>query len=210
MSTVRFHLAMSLDGYVAGPNQTREVPLGEGGESLHEWLFPLAIFSEGGTEVNASTAVVQEWEANLGAHIMGRNMFASGRGEWDESWTGWWGEDPPYHTPVFVLTHHPRESVPMQGGTTFHFVTEGIESALSQARAAAGDKDILIAGGASTVRQFLAAGHIDEFDLSIAPLLLHAGERLFEGLPDLRVEQVRAVDAPDVTHIKYRVLRSAP
>jgi dihydrofolate reductase len=199
---------MSLDGFVAGPNQTREEPLGAGGESLHEWLFPLAIFGYGGgTEVNASTAVVQEWEANVGAHIMGRNMFASGRGEWDPEWTGWWGEDPPYHTPVYVLTHYPRESVAMKGGTTFHFVTDGIESALSQAREAAGTKDILIAGGASCVRQYLAAGHIDEFELSLAPLLLHSGERLFEGVPGLRAEQVRAVDAPGVTHVKYRILK---
>lgn len=207
MSKVRFHTAISLDGYTAGPNQTREEPLGVGGESLHDWLVELEIFGGGGTEVNASTAVVREWQGNIGAHIMGRNMFGPIRGEWDEPWKGWWGENPPYHTPVFVLTHHPRESVPMEGGTTFHFVTDGIESALARAREAAGEKDILVAGGASTLRQYLAAGHIDEFTLSMVPRLLHAGERLFQGLPGLRLEQLHAVEAPSVTHLKYRVVR---
>jgi len=208
MGKVTFHMAISLDGYVAGPDQSLDDPLGRGGMRLHEWLFSMAAFSETGDgEVNASTPVVEEWTANVGAHIMGRNMFGPGRGEWDESWTGWWGEDPPYHTPVFVLTHHEREPLVMKGGTTFHFVTDGIESALAQARKAAGDKDILIAGGASTIRQYLAAGVVDEFELSVAPLMLGSGERLFdnlgEGLPE--VEQVRAVGAPGVTHLRYRV-----
>lgn len=207
MSKVRFHTAISLDGYTAGPSQTREEPLGVGGERLHDWLVTLAIFGGGGTEVNASTEVVRDWQGNVGAHIMGRNMFGPIRGEWAEPWTGWWGEDPPYHTPVFVLTHYPRESVTMKGGTTFHFVTEGIESALDQARAVAGEKDILIAGGASCVRQYLKAGHIDEFQLSLVPILLGAGERLFDGLGSQSLEQVSAVEAPGVTHLKYRLLK---
>jgi dihydrofolate reductase len=213
MSKVRFHAAISLDGYTAGPHQSFEEPLGQGGESLHEWLFPLAIFGAGGTEVNPSTAVVEEWQGNVGAHIMGRNMFGRGqnygRGEWDESWTGWWGEDPPYHTPVYVLTHYPRESVQMKGGTTFHFVTDGIDAALARAREAAQDKDVLIAGGASCVRQYLAAGHIDEFHLSVAPLLLGGGERPFDGLDpaQARFEQISAVEAPGVIHLKYRLLK---
>jgi dihydrofolate reductase len=217
MSKVRFHLGTSLDGYVAGINQSLEEPFGHGGMRILDWLYPLAIFSDGhgdgGTEVNASTAVVQEWQGNVGAHIMGRNMFGRGqnygRGEWDESWTGWWGEEPPYHTPVYVLTHHPREPLTMKGGTTFHFVTDGIDSALEQAREAAQDKDILIAGGASCVRQYLAAGHIDEFVLSLVPLVLGAGERFFEGLDpaQLRLEQICSVEAPGVTHLKYRLLK---
>src|SRR5262249_23005798 len=125
MSTVRFHIAISLDGYTAGPDQSLENPPRRGGMALHGWLFPLGVLVEGGTEVNESTPVVASWTHNVGAHIMGRNMFAPGRGPWDESWTGWWGEEPPYHTPVFVLTHHPRESLKMLGGTTFHFVTDG-------------------------------------------------------------------------------------
>ncbi|HZM76671.1 MAG TPA: dihydrofolate reductase family protein [Candidatus Limnocylindrales bacterium] len=208
MGKVTFHIAVSLDGYAAGPDQNLDDPIGKGGMRLHEWLFPLAVFSGTGEgEVNESTPVVQAWTANIGAHIMGRNMFGPGRGEWDESWTGWWGEDPPYHTPVFVLTHHEREPLTMKGGTTFHFLTDGIESALAQARQAAGDKDILIAGGASTIQQYLAAGLVDEFELSVAPVLLGRGERLLDNLgaslPE--VEQVRAVGAPGVTHLLYRV-----
>lgn len=208
MGKVTFHIAVSLDGYAAGPDQSLEDPIGKGGMRLHEWLFPLAVFSDTGEgEVNESTPVVEAWTANTGAHIMGRNMFGPGRGEWDESWTGWWGEDPPYHTPVFVLTHHEREPLAMKGGTTFHFVTNGIESALHQAQEAAGEKDVLIAGGASTIRQYLAAGLVDEFELSVVPLMLGGGERLFDNLgarlPE--VEQVRAVGAPGVTHLRYRV-----
>ena len=141
-----------------------------------------------------------------GAYIMGRNMFGPGRGTWDETWTGWWGEDPPYHAPVFVLTHHQREPVAMQGGTTFTFVTDGIESALAQARAAAGDADVSIAGGAATVNQFLAAGLLDELRLHVAPLILGAGERLFDGVPDVALEQVAVAGNELVTHITYRVV----
>jgi dihydrofolate reductase len=161
---------------------------------------------EGG-ETNASSAVVQERWVNIGATIMGRNMFGPIRGPWpDDAWRGWWGEEPPYHHPVFVLTHHPREPLQMQGGTTFEFVTDGIESALARAKEAAQGADVWLAGGASVANQYLAAGLVDEVDVSIAPVLLGGGERLFEGLGagSLELTQIRAVDAPGVTHIKYR------
>jgi len=214
MSRLRLNITMSLDGFVAGPDQSEQHPLGVGGERLHEWLYPLAIFQdEHGTgesgEVNASTAVVEEWRENLGATIMGRNMFGGGPGPWaGDQWRGWWGDDPPYHHPVFVLTHHPREPLPMEGGTTFHFVTDGIESALQQARAAAGGKDVSLGGGADAARQYLAAGLVDEMEISLVPLLLGRGERLFDGVaPGPGLEQVRAVEAPGVTHIRYRPKR---
>jgi len=212
MSKLRLSITMSLDGYVAGPDQSQENPLGVGAMELHEWFFPLKAFREmhgaEGGEVNDSSAVVEERRANIGATIMGRNMFGPVRGPWpDESWRGWWGEDPPYHHPVFVLTHHPREPLEMDGGTTFHFVSDGIESALAQARDAAQGRDIWLAGGASVVNQYLAARLVDEIDVSIAPLILGAGARLFEGLDrgTLELRQIRAVDAPGVTHIKYEV-----
>ena len=212
MSKLRLGITMSLDGYVAGPDQSEENPLGVGGMELHEWVFPLKAFREEhggeGGEVNESSAVVEERRANIGATIMGRNMFGPVRGPWpDESWRGWWGEDPPYHHPVFVLTHHPREPLEMQGGTTFHFVSDGVESALAQARDAAEGRDVWLAGGASAVNQYLAAGLVDEIDVSIAPLILGSGERLFEGVGRgaLKLRQIRAVDAPGVTHIKYEV-----
>jgi dihydrofolate reductase len=212
MSRLRLMITMSLDGYVAGLRQSEEDPLGEGAMALHEWFFPLGAFremhGEQGGETNASLAVVEERRANVGATIMGRNMFGPVRGAWlDESWRGWWGEDPPYHHPVFVLTHHAREPLEMQGGTTFHFVTEGIESALARARDAAEGGDVWLAGGASVANQYLAAGLVDEIDLSISPVILGGGERLFEGLErgSLKIEQVRAVDAPGVTHVKYVV-----
>ena len=215
MSKLRFNLSISLDGYLAGPDQSLENPLGVGGMHVHDWVFPLAAFRrmhglEGG-EANASTQVVEESVANVGAVIMGRNMFGGGPGPWrdDPPWTGWWGDDPPYHAPVFVITHHPRAPLAMQGGTMFTFVTDGIASALAQARAAAGDRDIVIAGGASIARQYLAAGLIDEANVSLAPVLLGAGERLFDGLgaAGLRLEQVRVIEAPGVTHLRYRVIR---
>jgi len=208
MGKVTFHIAVSLDGYVAGPDQNLDDPIGRGGMRLHEWLFPLAAFHDSGEgEVNASSPVVQAWTANVGAYIMGRNMFGPGRGPWDESWSGWWGEDPPYHTPVFVLTHHEREPLHMKGGTTFHFVTDGIESALSRAREAAGDKEISIAGGGSTVQQYLSAGLVDEFELSLVPVMLGEGVRLFDHMGDgpPELEQVRVVEAPGVTHLRYHV-----
>jgi dihydrofolate reductase len=213
MSTFRFQLAVSLDGYAAGPDQSEENPLGVGGESLHEWIVELEAWRkqhgwEGG-EVNASTPVVEEAQSNVGATVMGRNMFGGGRGPWSEDppWKGWWGDNPPFHTPVFVLTHHPREPLEMEGGTTFIFVTDGIESALEQAKRAAGDQDVLLGGGANVAQQYLVAGLIDEFELHIVPILLGDGERLLQNVGTLRLEQVRAIDAPGVTHIKYRVIK---
>lgn len=212
MSRLRLSITMSLDGYGAGPDQSEENPLGVGGMELHEWFFPLKEFremhGEKGGEVNASSAVVRERQAKIGATIMGRNMFGPVRGPWpDESWRGWWGEDPPYHHPVFVLTHHQRQPLEMKGGTTFHFVSEGIESALAQAEEAAQGGDIWLAGGASVINQYLAARLVDEIDVSVAPVILGAGERLFERLEHgrLKLTQIRAVEAPGVTHIKYEV-----
>jgi dihydrofolate reductase len=215
MSKLRFNISMSLDGFVAGPNQSEQNPLGVGGMRLHDWAFALAAFRrthgmEGG-EVNASTQIIEESLANVGAVIMGRNMFGGYPGPWrsDPPWTGWWGDNPPFHAPVFVLTHHPREPLVMQGGTTFTFVTDGIESALAKAMAAAGTRDIVVSGGALTVQQYLAAGLLDEVNISVVPLFLKAGEHLFDnlGTATLRLEQVRVIAAPGVTHIKYRVVK---
>ena len=213
MSKFRFQLAVSLDGFVAGPEQSKENPLGVGGMDLHEWAVKLEVWRkqhglEGG-EVNASAPVVEEIQSNIGAGVMGRNMFGGGPGPWseDEPWNGWWGDNPPFHTPVFVLTHHPREPLEMEGGTTFTFVTDGIEFALEQAKEAADGRDVLLGGGAKVVQQYLAAGLIDEFDLHVVPILLVEGERLLENIGRLELEQVRAVEAPGVTHIKYRVIK---
>ena len=214
MSKLRCHISISLDGFVAGPNQSAENPLGEGGERLHEWAFALAAWRQShgkrGGEVNESTRIMQESRANIGASVMGRNMFGPiGGGAWgDEQWTGWWGEDPPYHHPVFVLTHHPRDPVEMQGGTTFHFVTGGIESALEQARVAAGRGDVMLWGGAEVAQQYLAAGLLDELELHVVPVLLRDGARLFHNLGGaaVQLEQVRAVEAPGVAHLKYMVV----
>jgi dihydrofolate reductase len=213
MSKLRFNITMSLDGFVAGPNQSVENPLGVGGMALHEWAFPLAAFREAhgeeGGEVNESTPVMEGMAENVGAGIMGRGMFGGGPGPWgDDPWNGWWGENPPFHHPVFVLTHHAREPLEL-GDTTFHFVTEGIESALEQAKGVAGDEDVTIGGGASVAQQYLAAGLIDEFEVSVAPLLLRGGARLFDNLGGAKIEleQVRTIGAPGVTHVKYRVLR---
>jgi dihydrofolate reductase len=178
---------------------------------LHQWALDTDSWRkhhglEGG-ERNADAEVVDEVVQGVGAYIMGRRMFGGGDGPWDETWTGWWGEDPPFHTPVFVLTHQPREPLSMQGGTTFTFVTDGIESALEQARAAAGDKDVVIAGGASAVQQYLAAGLLDELYLHIVPVLLGAGERLLEDVGDPILEPINVVASPAVTHVKYRVVR---
>jgi dihydrofolate reductase len=207
VSKLKLSITMSIDGYVAGPDQSLEQPLGAGGENLHDWLVPLKAFREShgheGGEVNASTPFAEGILAGAGATIMGRNMFGGGPGPWEESWKGWWGDDPPYHHPVFVLTHHPRGPVEMDGGTTFHFVTDGIESALERARAAAGDKDVSLGGGASVAQQYLAAGLLDELVVSVVPRLLGGGARLFENLGDARLEQVESVDAPGVTHIRY-------
>jgi dihydrofolate reductase len=215
MSKLKLNITMSIDGFVAGPDQSPEHPLGVGGEELHDWLVPLKAFREShgeeGGEVNASTPFAEDILGDTGATIMGRNMFGGGPGPWDESWKGWWGDDPPYHHPVFVVTSHPREPLVMQGGTTFHFVTDGIESALEQARAAADvasrawriRKEVSLAGGASVAQQYLAAGLLDEIVVSIVPILLGSGARLFENLGDARLEQVESVEAPGVTHIRY-------
>lgn len=210
MSKLRFRISLSLDGYVAGPHQSVEHPLGVGGMRLHEWVFPLAAWRaphgmEGG-EVNASSAVVEESLVNVGATIMGRHMFGGPSGPWDAGapWNGWWGTNPPFHHPVFVLTHHARAPLALEGGTTFHFVTGGIEDALARARDAAGGQDVALAGGAQAARQYLAAGLVDEMELNLVPILLGAGERLFDGVGDdlhgLRL--VRTVAAPGVTHLK--------
>src|SRR3954447_8065859 len=211
MSKLRCHISISLDGFVAGPNQSEESPLGEGGERLHDWIIPLAAWrqshGEQGGEVNESALIVEESRENIGAAVMGRNMFGPVRGgAWDDEWTGWWGDNPPYHYPVFVVTHYPRDPVEMDGGTTFHFVTDGIESALEQARQAAGGKDVMLWGGGNIAAQYLAAGLLDELELHVVPVLLGDGARVFEDLrdADVRLEQVRAVEAPGVAHLKYR------
>jgi dihydrofolate reductase len=212
MGKVRATITMSLDGFVAGPEQSLENPLGIGGEHLHDWAVELAAWRrphglEGGVE-NASTPVVEEAQANVGAYVMGRNMFGGGPGAWgDEAWKGWWGDDPPFHVPVFVVTHHAREPLAMDGGTTFSFVTDGIESALAQARAVAGERDVNVVGGASVIGQALAAGLVDELNISVAPLLLGGGARLLEGIgTGVQLEQERAIEAPGVTHLRYRVV----
>ena len=201
MSRVTCQISISVDGFVAGPEQSVEDPLGKGGEELHRWYIG------DGARHAADEEMRNRILAGNGAYVMGRNMFGPIRGEWDESWRGWWGEEPPYHAPVFVLTHHARRPLEMEGGTTFHFVTDGIESALEQARAAAGERDVAIAGGASTVNQYLAAGLLDELGLHVSPVLLHAGERLFDGVGDLEIEPVEAVGTPAATHVTYRVRR---
>jgi dihydrofolate reductase len=210
MSKLRFRISISLDGYTAGPDQSVDNPLGIGGERLHDWAVALAAWRaphglEGGT-VDASTPVFDELLANIGATIMGRNMFGGQPGPWDpgKPWNGWWGENPPFHHPVFVVTHHPRPPLAMKGGTTFTFVTGGISAALDLAQRAAGNKDVALAGGADIARQYLTAGLIDEMQLHLVPVLLGAGERLFEGVKDLRgLQPVRTVAASNVTHLKF-------
>jgi dihydrofolate reductase len=215
MSKLKLNITMTLDGYVAGPNQSVENPLGEGGERMHEWLFNLKTFREiqgypGDGETGTNDEVLREAFQNVGATIMGRNMFGGGPGEWaGDAWKGWWGDNPPYHTPVFVLTHHPREPQPMQGGTTFFFVTDGIESALEQARQAAGSKDVVLGGGASVAQQYLAAGLLEEVQINLVPMLLAGGARLLDNLPvsKVRLEPVRTIAGPGVTHLKYRLVK---
>jgi len=211
MSSVTSHISISLDGFVAGPNQSVDNPIGEGGMRLHQWAFATDSWRRqqglDGGERNPDSEVVDDVVRGVGAYIMGRKMFGGGDGPWDETWTGWWGEDPPYHTPVFVLTHHSRDSLAMQGGTIFNFVTDGIGSALEQARAAAGDTVVSIAGGASTVQQYLAAGLLDELYLHIVPVILGAGERLLEDVGDPTLQPVSVTVSPTVTHVKYRVVR---
>jgi dihydrofolate reductase len=213
MSRLRFAISVSLDGFVAGPNQSVQNPLGEGGEHLHDWVVRLAAWrkahgKEGGA-VTASSPVMEETMANIGATIMGRNMFGGHPGPWSKTnpWKGWWGDTPPFHHPVFVLTHHPRPPLELKGGTTFTFVTDGIESALRQARAAAAGKDVALAGGARAAQQYLAAGLVDQMEINLVPMLLGGGERLFDNLGDglPKLEMVRVVAGEGVTHLQYRV-----
>jgi dihydrofolate reductase len=209
MSQVIAEISVSLDGFAAGPNQSMDNPLGEGGERLHEWVIATkswrATHDKEGGETGPDDDAAAGFGRGVGAFIMGRNMFGPPEGgEWDESWHGWWGENPPYHVPVFVLTHHAREPLPMDGGTTFHFVTDGIESALEQARAAAGDEDVHVIGGANAIQQYLKAGLLDELQLHIAPVVLGSGERLLEDVGDPKLEAVDVV-AGLATHVKYRV-----
>ncbi|MEU0198709.1 MULTISPECIES: dihydrofolate reductase family protein [unclassified Streptomyces] len=201
MGRVICDITVSVDGYAAGVGQSEERPFGDDGgdgtgNRLHAWMFETP--DENRAEIEAMTAA--------GAFVMGRNMFGPVRGAWDRRWNGWWGGDPPFHAPVFVLTHHPREPEPMDGGTTYHFVTDGIASALERARTAAGGGDVLVLGGATTVNQYLAAGLVDELRLHIVPLTLGAGTRLFDGVPPLDLEQVASRSARQVTHVRYRVL----
>ena len=210
MSKLRLRISMSFDGYTSGPNQSVEEPLGVRGEELHEWVVSLRVWrtahgQTGGVD-NESSRVVEDEIANIGATIMGRHMFGGHPGGWDAKapWRGWWGENPPFHHPVFVLTHHERAPLTMEGNTTFHFVTNGIESALEQARRAAGGKDIALAGGARVCQQYLKAGLVDEMLIHQVPILLGGGERLFEGVDDLHgLELVETVAAPNVTHFKF-------
>jgi dihydrofolate reductase len=214
MAKLRVHsLAMSLDGFVAGPDQDLDNPLGVGGERLHEWVFASRfgremIGQDPGPE-SPDDPFLRQGEAGVGATVMGRNMFGPVRGPWtgesgesgeSADWTGWWGPNPPYHHDVFVLTHHPRQSFAMEGGTTFHFVTEGIEAALDRAFAAAGGQDVRLGGGAATVRAYLGAGLVDELNLAVVPVLLGRGERLFDGPVDYAVAET--VSTPAVTHVR--------
>ncbi len=222
MGIVKVDISTSLDGFTAGPSQSEEHPLGIGGMDLHEWVFKLASWRrahgrEGGDE-NASSELVERSREGVGAHVMGRNMFGGGPGPWNREtpWEGWWGDEPPFHTPVYVLTSHAREPLEKQGGTTFYFVTDGIGSAIEQARAAAGEGDVLVAGGANVAQQALAAGFVDELLLHITPVLLGEGTRLLENLDGSAVatdgsgpalELIETVAASDVTHVRYRVNR---
>ena len=209
MSKLRVHcFGLSIDGFGAGPNQGLENPLGVGGEDLHQWFFPTRVFQKMMGRADGTTGVDNDFAERgfdrIGAWILGRNMFGPIRGDWpDDQWKGWWGEEPPYHVDVFVLTHHPRASIPMKGGTTFHFVTDGIETALQRAREAAGGLDVRVGGGAATIRQYLQAGLIDELHVAIAPILLGSGESLFTGidLVKLGYKCTEHVTTPAATHV---------
>ncbi len=212
MPKLFFDISMSLDGFVAGPNQTLEEPLGERGEELHEWILGLASWRErhglSGGETGPDDELARETIDRAGAFVMGRRMFSSGAGPWndDPKADGWWGDDPPFRAPVFILTHHDRDPVEKPGGTTYTFVTDGIESAVEQARAAAGDKDVQVAGGASVIQQSLGAGLLDELQVHVVPIFLGGGVRLFDDLDAKpRLELTRVVDSPAATHLSYRV-----
>ncbi len=203
-------ISVSLDGYVAGPNQTLDEPLGKGGENLHEWVVKLASWRKEhgmtGGESGPDDEIVKETTANVGAYIMGRKMYSGGSGAWeaDNNSDGWWGDEPPFHVPVFILTHHERETVTKEGGTTFTFVTDGVDSAVAQARAAAGDKDISVSGGAETIQQCIKAGYVEELEIHVVPILLGGGARLFENMGGVTLEKIRVIDSPLVTHMKFR------
>jgi dihydrofolate reductase len=214
MSQVVLDITTSLDGFVAGPNATLEQPLGEGGERLHDWIVGLASWREPhglpGGETGPDDDLFRESFASIGAFVMGRRMFSGGAGPWEDDprADGWWGDEPPFHAPVFVLTHHAREPVAKEGGTTYTFVTDGVEAAAEQARAAAGDRNVGVAGGASVAQQFLAAGLLDEIQLHVAPVLLGDGVRLFDlGSAQIELEPTRVVSSPAVTHVRYRVVK---
>jgi dihydrofolate reductase len=198
MTPTTAHLSISLDGFVAGPDQSRENPLGVGGREIHLWHI-------GDRIDEADMPSRDDLLSQRGAYVMGRNMFGPIRGEWDEDWRGWWGDEPPYHAPVFVLTHYAREPIEMDGGTTFHFVTDGFDAAFAQARAAAGDREVRVAGGASTIRQAFSAGVLDRLTLDIVPVLLGAGERLFDGVKDPGLEPLEVIHSRNATHVSYRV-----
>jgi dihydrofolate reductase len=208
VSKVKCQISISADGYLAGPNQSEENPLGVGGEALHEWVVKLAAWQEShgreGGEVNASSAIFEEAAGNAGAVIMGRNMFGPVRGPWTEPlWSGWWGDDPPFKVPVFVLTHHEREPLTL-GKTTFHFVTEGPDRAVELAREAAGDKDVAVGGGGETIQELLRGGLLDELLVNQVPVILSGGVRLFDGIPSsVTLEQLRVVEGPEAAHLLY-------
>lgn len=202
MSLTTCQMSISLDGFVAGPDQSPEQPIGVGGLRLHQWHWPADDVVH-----PADIGPRDELMTPKGAYVMGRNMFGPIRGEWVGDWRGWWGDEPPYHAPVYVLTHHPHDPIEMTGGTTFHFVTGGFDEALEQARRAAGVKDVAIAGGASTVRQAFGAGALDELLLDVVPVLLGHGERLFDGVADTGFEPIEVIHSPDATHIRYRTRR---
>jgi dihydrofolate reductase len=217
MAKLTLDISMSLDGFIAGPNQTLEEPLGKGGDQLHRWAYPTRAFREmhgqSGGEDNLDSEIAAETLRNAGATVMGRRMFSGGKGPWesDPNADAWWGDDPPFHHPVFILTHHARNPVRKQGGTTFTFVTDGVEAALEQARAAAGGKDVAVGGGASVAQQYLEAGLLDELQIHLVPVLLGDGVRLFEkelaGAPG-ELERTSVIESPTgVTHLKYRVVR---
>jgi dihydrofolate reductase len=215
MTKLTVDISMSLDGFIAGPDPTLDQPLGEGGEGLHEWVLGLKAWRErhglSGGDSNPNDEVVEESLANTGATIMGRRMYSGGAGSWEDDprSDGWWGDEPPFRQPVFILTHHAREPVTKEGGTTFNFVTNGIEAALDQARAAAGDKNVLVAGGADAVQQYLKAGLLDELQIHLVPVFLGSGVRLFDelGTDQIQLEGSRVIASPGVTHLRFRVVK---
>jgi dihydrofolate reductase len=215
MSKLRFNITMSLDGYIAGLNQSLENPLGTGADHLHDWAVRTKFFraihgDANGGETGTNDDVLRQAFENIGATIMGRNMFGPVRGPWGkEAWNGWWGDNPPFHHPVFVLTHHAREPLPMKGGATFFFVTDGVESALEQATKAASGEEVMLGGGANVAQQYLAANLIDEMQIHLAPLLIGDGAHLFNNLDAQRIklEPIRTIAGPDVTHLTYRFIK---